>query len=211
MVSPKEGSIVSAWKPWQVVLLAAICGILLGGGTLLGQATLPGSWNHLANSGAVWLVPAFFLAALASRGRLAVVVGILTLYGELIGYYVSAAIFPKSTPTLFFLVLWGEIALVAGPLAGIAGHWWRGEHPSRRVAALAFLGGVFVAEGLYFFLIISDHLAGWGWIVIGTLLPLVCGRSTRDRLFALLVLPLLTLLGFVAYLVIAWFSLHPGP
>ncbi|WP_258000490.1 DUF6518 family protein [Bacillus sp. Marseille-P3661] len=42
------------------LLLSVIIGILVGILTVLGQGILPGSWNSLANSGTVWLIPAFF-------------------------------------------------------------------------------------------------------------------------------------------------------
>jgi hypothetical protein len=41
------------------LLGAAAGGLAVGGLTLWLQGILPGAWNHLANSGAVWVLAAF--------------------------------------------------------------------------------------------------------------------------------------------------------
>ena len=49
--------------------VAIILGIFVGGLTLIGQKYLPINFNFLANSGAVWLVPAFFVSYLLKPSR----------------------------------------------------------------------------------------------------------------------------------------------
>lgn len=48
------------------VFNSAFLGLLVGILTVIGQAYLPGNFNSIANSGAIWLIPAYFI----SRGSL---------------------------------------------------------------------------------------------------------------------------------------------
>ena len=192
---------------WQVVVLVIICGLIIGVVTLVGQATLPGSWNQIANSGAVWVVPVFFLGSLMSSDKYAAFAGIGMLVAIVIGFYASQALLGIAL-SLPFIIFWVVVALVAGPLFGVAGHWWRGERFSRSVAAIALLSGVFFAEGLYYLLRLHYLPQGWGGIVISVLIALLLGRSFRERLFAFLFLPLTALLGLAAYLLIAGFHVQ---
>lgn len=205
----KKVSILSARKPWQVVALVFMCGLLIGIVTLVGQATLPGSWNQIANSGAVWLVPTFFIGSLMSSEKYAAAAGIGMLAGTLIGFYATQALLGIAL-SFYFIALWAGVALVAGSLFGVAGYWWqyerlsRDKRLSRSVVAITLLSGVFVTEGLYYLFFFQYLPQGWGGIIIGILIALLLGRSARERLFAFLLLPLVVLLGIVAYLLINW-------
>jgi len=206
----KISNFLSAWRPWQVVVLVATCGLAVGALTLVGQGLLLGSWNQIANSGAIWLVPVFFIGSLMPTDKCAAVSGIGTLFGALIGYYATAELVLGFSTDFFFFALWTGTAIIGGPMFGMAGHWWRSERLSRQVAAIALLGGVFVSEGLYLLFHIHELPAGWCWIAIGVLIPLFLGRSAKNRLFALLALPLVVLLGVAAYEFIAWISIWPS-
>lgn len=48
-------------------IYALLLGLLTGILTVMGQKYLPGLLNSLANSGAVWLIPAFFMASTAKK------------------------------------------------------------------------------------------------------------------------------------------------
>ncbi len=101
------------------------------------------------------------------------------------------------------------MALVSGPPFGLAGYWWWDERRSRRAVALALLGGLFVAVGLYHLWYLQDLLAGWSEVAIGILAPLLLGRSNRDRLWGLLTLPGAVLLAVLAYeFLYYWANLH---
>jgi hypothetical protein len=147
------------WKPWHMVVLAAVCGLAVGALTFVAQGLLPGTLNHFANSGAVWLAPAFFIAALMPGWKGAALVSTEMLLGEVLGYYGLAALV-LGTGFGFFVALWTGTALVGGPLAGVAGFWWRHARFAWRVVAVAFLGGVFIAEGI--FLLLSGASAPGG-------------------------------------------------
>jgi hypothetical protein len=80
--------------------------------------------------------------------------------------------------------------------------------------AAALLGAAFVAEDLYFLQLGSLQLgflqlrflggptAGWIEIAVGVLTPVIWGRSGKDRLYGLLALLPLVLLGIAAYVVL---------
>jgi Family of unknown function (DUF6518) len=74
-----------------------------------------------------------------------------------------------------------------------------------RVIALGVLSGVFVAEGLTDVRHVPTlRTAGWGLLVTGMLVPLVLGRSRRERLFGLAAMVPVALVTFGAYQVINW-------
>jgi hypothetical protein len=208
-VMDKKSNFLSAWRPWWCGVLVAICGLMVGVLTFVGQGKLPGSWQHIANSGAVWLVPVFFIGSLMPTDKSAAASGIGTLAGTLVGYYGTAALALGFPPDFYYTAFWVGMAIISGPMLGVAGHWWRSERLSRRVVAIALLGGIFISEGLYLFWNITAFWVGptgWGWIVIGILIPLILGHSVKDRLFALSALPLVVLLGIAAYQAITWIT-----
>src|SRR5690348_16991186 len=71
---------------------AAFAGLVAGGLTCLFQQFLPGDWNIVVNSGAVWTVVAYVVAALVARTQTgAALAGLLVLVGEVAGYYIYLA------------------------------------------------------------------------------------------------------------------------
>ncbi|MBA3824990.1 MAG: hypothetical protein H0X24_13975 [Ktedonobacterales bacterium] len=135
---------------WQTLLLTFLSGILIGGLTFLGQGILSGSFNQIANSGAVWVTVAFFLVSLATRQQLAIIAGTATLMGEVIGYY-GLALFKYGLPDSYnYVVLWLIVGVIFGPLFGIAGMWWRSADFMRSIIAIAMLSATFIAEGMYY-------------------------------------------------------------
>lgn len=132
--------------------LCAAAGVGLAGGlaTMWWQGILPGDWNTPANSGAVWVLVAFSVAAaIAAPTRTAAVAGGLVLVGEVVGYYAIAAPL-RDIPTVHSeQELWTVAALWIGPLAGLGGHFARvGTAWQRAVAVLAACGMV-GGEGWY--------------------------------------------------------------
>ncbi len=193
----------------RAVMLALGVGISTGALTLVGQRLLPGQWNILANSGAVWLVPAFFVASRMRSLSWAVVAGAGALVATLLGYYASALLsgIPESA---YFIALWCGVALVAGPLYGAAGSWWRDARRSRRVLATALLGGVFVAEGTYLIVTLHYYGSGAAMTAAGVIGTAFLARGGKDRVYSLCTLPAAAALAYAAYQVIAWLALAPA-
>ncbi len=182
--------------------LAAVGGVALGLLTLPLQGVLS-RWGDLANSGAVWAVGAF-VAGMLLRGRtaLAAVAGAVVLVGAVMGYYTGADLFLPGPPTSSYAgrIIWSLAGLVAGPIFGVAGSWWRHEDCRRRFASPGLLGGVFVAEGLDRLITLQQVVPAIVGCSIGAVVPLLLGSTWRDRLWGLLAVVLFAAVGLVAFL-----------
>jgi hypothetical protein len=187
--------------PLSLIILAAAGGLVVGILTILGQAVLPGNWNTLVNSGAIWLLATFFMGSRLSANTWAALAGFVILAGAVIGYFVAAKLLFGIDINLGALVFWGDIALAGGPLFGLAGRLWSNERRPLRVAAIALPGSVFAAEGLFYLLFIPEQKTASGWVMValGIHLPLIIGRSPKDRRLALLILPFTISMGLAAY------------
>jgi hypothetical protein len=179
-------------------------GILTGLATLIGQGILPGQWNTLVNSGAVWLVPVFFVGSRMPSRAWAATAGAVTLLVTVATYYASAA-FTGAPISPRAVALWAVVALVAGPLYGLAGRWWHDDRRAFRVSGVALLGGVLVAEGLYIVLVLRYHWSGWAMVLAGVLAAILLAKRA-DRLRTLAALPLPAIAAGAAYAVIYWLT-----
>ncbi|WP_369218153.1 DUF6518 family protein, partial [Streptomyces flavofungini] len=100
---------------------ALLAGLAAGVLTNLAQGWLPGAWNQLANSGAVWSAVAFVAGAASRPSRLAVaaVAGLLAEAGLVVGYYAYAEFGRDGMGSPLFPLIWLAMACVAGPLFGV--------------------------------------------------------------------------------------------
>ena len=169
---------------------AAIAGLVAGALTCLLQEFLPGDWNTVVNSGAVWTVVAYVVAVLVVRTqRDAALAGLLVLVGEVAGYYVYLADV-RHLPGLHSAeVLWTVAALWIGPLTGLAAYRARWGDAAQRMTSLAAIAGVIAGEGAYLVRIADVVRAGWAEIAVAAVITagaLATGRApTRIRLAAL--------------------------
>ncbi|MFD4767308.1 DUF6518 family protein [Streptomyces niveus] len=178
--------------PWALALSAALAGgLAFGVLTNLGQGWLPGALNQLANSGAVWSAVAFAAGAvLAGRVTLplAAVAGLLAELGLVIGYYAyaeygfnRAGMGDTGAP-----LTWLGMAVIAGPLFGVAAVWARrGRTTLRRTAGVAALAGLFGAEGIQYLWVLHYPVQATVCIAALILLPLLMARSSRERALTL--------------------------
>ncbi|MEV6311562.1 DUF6518 family protein [Streptomyces sp. NPDC051840] len=175
---------------WAYATASAFAGgLLLGILTNLAQGWLPGAWNQVANSGAVWSVAGFVAGAVLARRvgpRAVAVAGLCAESGLVIGYYGYAEFGRDGMGSLFAPMVWLCMAFVAGPLFAVAGSWWRGDNPRRRVIGLAALGGVFGMEGVHYAW--GLHYAPQAWACFAALIAvaLLMGRSHKERALTLL-------------------------
>ena len=171
------------------VLMAAGGGLLLGVLTNLAQGWLPGAWNQIANSGAVWSAVAFGAGALLYRrsGPMqAAIGGLAAEIGLVVGYYGYAEVGRDGIGNLLFPLIWLGLACLAGPLFGVAGQWWRGGHDERRpVAGLAAFAGLFGMEGLLYAWRLHYAQQAWTCLALFLLVPLLLARSNKDRVLTL--------------------------
>ncbi|NEA33387.1 DUF6518 family protein [Streptomyces sp. SID13031] len=209
----------------RAVVVALVVGLGLGFLTQHLQAHLPGNWNTLANSGAVWVIFAFMVTAgLRLPAGWSALLGFLTLMSALTGYYVSARFIDDVTSSASTMAVWLVAAIVGGPVFGVAGSWWEaggavgstgswwstgGEsqrsetrlwHVSRPVVAVALVSAVLLAEGIYLLWHVDNkHTSGRVEVVFAIFAPISLSHTTRDRLTGFLLLLPLALLGIAFY------------
>ncbi|MFE6894623.1 DUF6518 family protein [Streptomyces sp. NPDC057694] len=166
-------------------------GLLLGVLTNLAQGWLPGDWNQIANSGAVWSAVAFAAGAvLYPRGSVtqAALGGLGAEVGLVVGYYGYAEFGRDGMGDLSAPLLWLGMACVAGPLFGVAGHWWRrGRTKRTRVTAVAALAGLFGMEGLMYAWVLHYAPQAWTCLALALLIPLLMARALVERVLTLAV------------------------
>jgi hypothetical protein len=180
--------------------------VALGVLTQIGQSVLPDGLRQVANSISVWVVVAFFVGTIASTPRSASVAGFVALVAALIGYYGMIWIRFGYSGGGSSLVLWTVGALLGGVVFGPSGWYWRRTTGNARIAAIALLAAVFVAEGLYLLVILPEKAVGVGFVVAGLIVPLLLGSSWRERAYAWLGLLPALLLGALGYLALITLS-----
>jgi hypothetical protein len=182
--------------------LALGVGVLVGLATRFGQGVLPGQWNTLVNSGAIWLIPVFFVGSLARSLVWAAIAGAVTLVVTVGGYYGSAAL-TGAPISIRAVAFWLAMAFVAGPLYGAAGRWWHSDRRALRVFGVALLGGVLVAEGLYIVVVLRYYWSGCTMVAVGVIAAFLLARRA-DRLRTLLAVPLPAAAAGVVYAALDW-------
>jgi hypothetical protein len=178
-----------------------IIGLTLGVSTNILQGVLPDRWQHLANSGAVWVVAAFVAGAWYRKPPVKPpVLGVATQVGAVVGYYGYAQLLRGGAGSLNAPFVWFLFAVFAGWLFASAGARWRAEGRASRVLAGALLGAAFLMEGLWILWRLDAAALGWTFLAVGGLVPLLIGRSIKERIYgALAVVPLgIVAVGFFA-------------
>jgi len=162
------------------LLVVAIIGLCAGVATSWLQGELSGGWSVLADSGAVWTVVAFGLAAVCAGPRwAAVTAGTLALLCEVAGYYVVAAASQGIAVTVNEQVLWTVAALWIGPLAGVAAYYWRRGSAVQSVLSGVAVAGLVAGEGLHLVRRAGRLDAGWGELVAAAALAAVVLATSR--------------------------------
>ncbi|MFZ4134259.1 MULTISPECIES: DUF6518 family protein [Streptomyces] len=202
--SPVTASVPdTSGKAWACATASAFAGgLLLGVLTNLAQGWLPGAWNQIANSGAVWSVAAFAAGALLARQvslPAAAVAGLFAESGLVVGYYGYAEIARDGMGSLLAPLVWLGMAFIAGPLFGMAGSWWRGNNPRHRVIGLAALAGVFGMEAIHYAWVLHYAPQAWACLAVLVIVPLLMGRTRRERALVLLTAIPFSLLAYLIF------------
>ena len=179
-------------------------GLLIGVLTQIGQGVLPGSFNQLANSGAMWVIVAFVVGRFAATPVAAGGIGFLALVGELVGYYVAAYLELGYPPAWSLVLLWLMVACVGGPLVGWAGWCAVDGRPWQRVVGNGLIGGVFIGEGLYLLAVVDRAPAGIAWMIGGFLVSALLGWWSGRRLLGVCAPIAIGAVIFGAFLGLLW-------
>lgn len=189
--SPVTASVPdTSGRVWAYVTVWAFAGgLLFGVLTNLAQGWLPGAWNQIANSGAVWSVAAFVAGALLARQvnlPAAAVAGLCAESGLVVGYYGYAEVARDGMGSLLAPLVWLGMAFIAGPLFAVAGSWWRGISPPHHVIGLAALASVFGMEAIHYAWVLHYAPQAWACLAVLVLVALLMGRTHRERVLTLL-------------------------
>lgn len=190
---------------WASILIGLVVGVL----TLIGQAFLPGNFNSIANSGAVWLMPAYYLASRLESIKQAIISCILCLIGSVYGYYIFEAMWNNHTFTFFsyYKFLWVVCALIAGTIFGMASNKGKtSQNNFYKSIGKSVLPAVFIAEGLNILMHKKDYAhminVGYMWIVVSIVLAAISFKKDilkKDSIFAL---TSVSILGLIFYEII---------
>ncbi|MEU7152601.1 DUF6518 family protein [Streptomyces sp. NPDC045456] len=202
--SPVTASVPRTSGRTSVCATVSACagGLLLGVLTNLAQGWLPGAWNQITNSGAVWSVAAFAAGALSARRvslAATAVAGLCAESGLVVGYYGYAEVARDGMGSLLAPLVWLGMAFLAGPLFAVAGSWWRGIRPRRRVVGLAALAGVFGMEAIHYARVLHYVPQAWACLAVLVLVALLMGRTLRERVLTLLTALPLSVLAYLTF------------
>ncbi len=106
-----------------------------------------------ANAIGVWLAVAFILGASARTIPTGALRGVIGLLSAIVTYYVLISIFGQGFRAIgasHAATIWGAVALVTGPVLGLAGATWRHATGWPRALAVALLSAGLIAEGVMF-------------------------------------------------------------
>jgi hypothetical protein len=180
-------------------------GASIGGGAALGAAAWlsdqlgdPLGLLLPANAIGVWLAVAFVLGGSARTIPTGALRGLIGLLSAVAAYYLLFGFLGEGFRAIgasHAATIWGQVALVAGPLMGGAGAIWRHGTGWPRAIGVALLAAALIGEGIVFGssrFTRPDGLAGdpgaWLYLaeaVIGLALPFALLRG-RERLWGYL-------------------------
>ena len=171
---------------------------LLAGGILGALAWLsddlgyPTSLLIPANLVGVWGLVAFGAGAgarsvIGGAGR-----GLFALLAAVAVYYLAYGLFGegwRAAGAGRAAMVWGSVALLAGPTLGLAGSVWRHREGTARSLGIAVPAGVLIAEGLLFGAQVSNDPAARSLLtveaLVGIALPMFLVRGMRGRAIGL--------------------------
>jgi hypothetical protein len=161
MTPPRVGT----RRDLSAVLVVLVASLLLGGATSWAQGFLPEPLTPFANSASGWTLLTALLVWSQRRGTAtSAVLGLVCFVCLVLGYSAASAL-----RGLFYSpVRFGVIAVLAGPLVGVAAAWLR-----RREWHAAFgtgvLAGIAAGESIYGLTVVSATTGTLYWTLVGLL------------------------------------------
>lgn len=134
-----------------------------GGLTSFGQQYLPDELRSLTNASGPWFAVVMGSITVARpRLALAIILGALGLIvmNEAYGVVSRWRGFPYGGG---LTSIWNVIAVLVGPIAGIAATWLRSSHPMLTALGAAAPAAVLIGEGLHGLTVISDTTSPVFW------------------------------------------------
>lgn len=198
-------------KTMKKYITSAVLGILVGLLTLVGQKYLPMNFNFLANSGSMWLIPAFFMCYIFGDKKFrAMALGVETLLFCVIGYYAFEAVLNQHTfSTGRWMIIWLVVSVAAGVIFGLGAFFARHTEGFFKYIGLNLMPAVFTSEGVSKIIHIADYSHMIPAVVmttcIGLALYFIINRRECVRWQNIVSYAALTLLGTGAFIILAGF------
>jgi hypothetical protein len=182
------------------IIVSLLIGFTVGILTNIGQKYLPGDLNSIANSGSVWLIPAFFVSAWVDDFKKSIICGIEMLIVCVASYYGFEAVLNNHSFEFggYYFYLWLGCAFIFGTVFGIGAYFYSQNKKHYQWGA-SLLPAVFLAEGLCEVIHLQDYKhmipAVIGRFIIGIALYFIIYRKDFLQKNALLTFFVLTALG----------------
>lgn len=145
----------ATWYAVRLVVTGIVVGFVIGLLTAIGQYALPDGIEQIADSSAMWVIIAFVIGRYAPSLMMAILAGILALFGELAGFYAIAWRLHLTTTPLWVVLAWSAVAVIAGPILSSGGYVSRTKTGVTRLLGMSTLGATFIGEGLFLLLIVD--------------------------------------------------------
>ena len=186
-------------------MIGITLGIIVGVLTVIGQKYLPIEFNFLANSGAIWLIPAFLTSYYENSNKShSIGVCILCLLCCVYGYYGFEAVINQHSFAIgAYTIIWTACAFIGGIIFGLGAYFANNSSNFLKYCGLNLLPAVLLAEGINKIIHINEYMhmipAVIMVTVIGVLMYSIINRKHAFEKWNLLSLLLVTLLGSLGY------------
>lgn len=194
------------------LLIAVAAGVALGAFSVFSDYFLTNPWAIAGNIAGTWVLVAFLVGAFSIKGaaRDGALGGLVALLSATLTYYAGTSIawdMVGLSRLLPGVIVWGAVAVLAGPTAGACGAVWRRRSFHGRTdwwipaVAIGVVAAPLVAEGLYMAWLFTGEVgavAGFAELALGLALPVWLLRSTTEWRVAYPALAAVGLLVLVA-------------
>lgn len=141
---------------WPTVIGGAVVVAVLLGALALVADQIGGPFGRVllvvASTGLAWGTAAVALGAWAPRPSVAALAGAVVMAGAVSTYYGGAAVLGvrvASRTLLNAALIWGGLAVTAGPVLGVLGWYARRTSGRSRACAWGALAGLLLSQGIY--------------------------------------------------------------
>ena len=194
-------------------IIAIVIGVFVGVITLIGQKYLPINFNFLANSGAIWLIPAFLLSCYFNlEKKESIFISTICLLSCVFGYYIFESIVNNHSFQINnLMVVWIMCAIIGGIVIGLGTYFFNNEKGILKKISSNLLPAIFVSEELNKII----HIDGYKHMIpatiivtcIGLILYFIINKKESLHRNNIITFAILCILGLVFYEFIFWITL----
>lgn len=189
---------------YKNILLSILVGFAVGLATVFGQKYLPGTLNSIANSGSVWVIPAFYIGVKQKDKLQAILFSITYLIICVMTYYGYYNIVWNTGFSIgFHQAVWLICAVVFGMLFGLGGYLSKNGTNKINYLCKTMLPAAFLSESLNFIVNFNNygHMIDViiMWLIVGIIIYFInCKNDWKSKqcLYALIIMTLLGLIGY---------------